>query len=120
MKYVPDVVVCDVMMPVMDGIECCKRLKSELQTSHIPVLMLTAYAMDEQRIQGYDSGADSYLTKPFNAKLLLARIRNLIDNRKRFEVVHRRCHSCRRKQQLGEVTRDLWKTEILIEEKMGN
>lgn len=85
MKYVPDVVVCDVMMPVMDGIACCKRLKSELQTSHIPVLMLTAYAMDEQRIHGYDSGADAYLTKPFNAKLLMTRIRNLIDNRKRLK-----------------------------------
>lgn len=118
MKYVPDVVVCDVMMPVMDGIECCKRLKSELQTSHIPVLMLTAYAMDEQRIQGYDSGADSYLTKPFNAKLLLARIRNLIDNRKRLKSFTEDATAVSGKQSLGEVDKGfVEKLKALIEEK---
>lgn len=118
MKYVPDVVVCDVMMPVMDGIECCKRLKSELQTSHIPVLMLTAYAMDEQRIQGYDSGADSYLTKPFNAKLLLARIRNLIDNRKRLKSFTEDATAVSGKQSLGEVDKGfVEKLKVLIEEK---
>lgn len=121
MKYVPDVVVCDVMMPVMDGIECCKRLKSELQTSHIPVLMLTAYAMDEQRIQGYDSGADSYLTKPFNAKLLLARIRNLIDNRKRLKSFTEDATAISGKQSLGEVDKGfVEKLKALIEEKMSN
>lgn len=121
MKYVPDVVVCDVMMPVMDGIECCKRLKSELQTSHIPVLMLTAYAMDEQRIQGYDSGADSYLTKPFNAKLLLARIRNLIDNRKRLKSFTEDATAVSGKQSLGEVDKGfVEKLKALIEEKMSN
>lgn len=121
MKYVPDVVVCDVMMPVMDGIACCKRLKSELQTSHIPVLMLTAYAMDEQRIQGYDSGADAYLTKPFNAKLLLARIRNLIDNRKRLKSFTEDATAVSGKQSLGEVDKGfVEKLKALIEEKMSN
>lgn len=85
MKYVPDAIICDVMMPVMDGIECCRRLKSELQTSHIPVMMLTAYTMDEQKIKGYECGADSYVSKPFSADLLRARLRNLIDNRKRLK-----------------------------------
>ena len=85
MKYVPDVVVCDAMMPVMDGMECCRRLKSELQTSHIPVLMLTAYAMDEYELQGYENGADAYMAKPFNARILLARVRNLLDNRRRLQ-----------------------------------
>ena len=85
MKYVPDAIVCDVMMPVMDGMECCRRLKSEIQTSHIPVMMLTAYAMDEQKIKGYECGADSYLSKPFSAQLLLTRLRNLMDNHKRLE-----------------------------------
>lgn len=121
MKYVPDVVVCDVMMPVMDGIECCKRLKSELQTSHIPVLMLTAYAMDGQRIQGYDSGADSYLTKPFSAKLLMARIRNLIDNRKRLKAFTEDATAVSGKQLLGEVDKGfVERLKALIEEKMGN
>lgn len=120
MKYVPDVVVCDVMMPVMDGIACCKRLKSELQTSHIPVLMLTAYAMDEQRIQGYDSGADAYLTKPFNAKLLMTRIRNLIDNRKRLKSLAKDVTGGG-KQSLGEVDKGfVEKLKTLIDEKMGD
>lgn len=82
MKYVPDVIISDVMMPGMNGIECCKRLKSEMQTSHIPVILLTACALDEQRIEGYDEGADSYISKPFNSQLLTARVRNLITNRK--------------------------------------
>ena len=83
MKYVPDVIICDVMMPVMDGLECCRQLKSELQTSHIPVMLLTACSLDEQRIAGFECGADSYIAKPFNSKLLLARLRNLIANHHR-------------------------------------
>ena len=85
MKYVPDAIICDVMMPVMDGMECCRRLKAEMQTSHIPVMMLTAYAMDEQKIKGYECGADSYIAKPFSARLLTARLHNLIDNRRRLQ-----------------------------------
>ena len=85
MKYVPDAIICDVMMPVMDGLECCRKLKTELQTSHIPVMLLTACSLDEQRIQGFECGADSYISKPFNSKLLLVRLRNLIDNHKRLK-----------------------------------
>ena len=81
-KYVPDLVISDVMMPVMDGLECCRRLKSETVTSHIPVLMLTACSMDEQRVQGYDNGADGYLSKPFSADVLKARSASLIKNRR--------------------------------------
>ena len=78
-KYVPDAIICDVMMPVMYGMECCRKLKAEMQTSHIPVIMLTAYTMDEQKVKGYECGADSYLTKPFNGKILKARLQNLIE-----------------------------------------
>lgn len=85
MKYVPDAIICDVMMPVMDGMECCQRLKAELQTSHIPIMMLTAYAQDEQKIKGYECGADSYISKPYSAKLLLTRLHNLIENKKRLQ-----------------------------------
>lgn len=84
-KYVPDLIICDVMMPVMDGLECCRRIKSEVSTSHIPVLMLTACSMDEQRAQGYDSGADGYLSKPFNSAVLRSRCASLIANRKRIK-----------------------------------
>lgn len=82
-KYVPDIIICDVMMPVMDGMECCSHLKAEMTTSHIPVLMLTACAMDEQRVQGYDSGADGYLSKPFSEAVLKSRCESLVTNRKR-------------------------------------
>ncbi|MDE5996918.1 MAG: substrate-binding domain-containing protein, partial [Muribaculaceae bacterium] len=81
-KYVPDLIICDVMMPVMDGLECCRRLKAEPVTSHIPVLMLTACSMDEQRVQGYENGADGYLSKPFSADVLKARSTSLIKNRR--------------------------------------
>lgn len=84
-RYVPDLIICDVMMPVMDGLECCRRIKNEVSTSHIPVLMLTACSMDEQRMQGYDSGADGYLAKPFNAAVLKSQCSALIANRKRIK-----------------------------------
>lgn len=82
-KCMPDVFICDVMMPEMDGFECCRRLKTELRTSHIPVLMLTACSFDEQRINAYDNGADAFIAKPFEAKMLLSRVESLIANRKR-------------------------------------
>lgn len=85
MKLVPDLVICDIMMPVMDGLECCRKLKEEITTSHIPVLMLTACALDRQRMEGYDSGADGYISKPFSGDLLRSRVRNLIANRKRIK-----------------------------------
>lgn len=81
-KYVPDLVICDVMMPGMDGLECCRRLKEETVTSHIPVLMLTACSLDEQRVQGYDNGADGYLSKPFSSAVLKSRSASLIKNRR--------------------------------------
>lgn len=84
-KYVPDLIICDVMMQVMGGLECCRCIKNEVSTSHIPVLMLTACSMDEQRAQGYESGADGYLSKPFNSTVLKARCESLIANRKRIK-----------------------------------
>lgn len=80
-KYVPDIIICDVMMPVMDGLECCRRLKEELSTSHIPVIMLTSCSMDEQKIMGYESGADGYVAKPFNSEVLKSQCKTTISNR---------------------------------------
>lgn len=77
----PDLVVSDVMMPEMNGYELCKRIKSEIQTCHIPVVLLTALDQEEMHIQGVEFGADSYITKPFNVKYLLVTIRKLIENR---------------------------------------
>ena len=81
-KEVPDLVICDVMMPVMDGLEFTQNLKTHTATSHIPVIMLTAKNLEEHRAEGYEHGADSYITKPFHSKVLLARIENLLRQRK--------------------------------------
>lgn len=80
-REVPKLVVCDVMMPVMDGLEFTKRLKKDTATSHIPVVLLTARSLSEQRKEGYDTGADSYITKPFSGQVLLSRIENLLRSR---------------------------------------
>ena len=84
---IPDLVVSDVMMPQMNGLELCSRLKQATATSHIPVILLTAQTLDEQRIAGYEHGADAYITKPFSAPLLLARIHNLLQSRKQLKQV---------------------------------
>ena len=87
-KYVPDLIITDIMMPGMDGFECCKQIKEEISTSHIPVLMLTACNLDEQRCESYDCGADGYLSKPFNTDVLMARCKSLIENRKRVKNIY--------------------------------
>ena len=87
-KYVPDLIISDIMMPGIDGIETCKRLKTEVQTSHIPVILLTACSLDEQRIEGYSCGADSYISKPFNHELLLTRIENLLESRVKLKEIY--------------------------------
>ncbi|AOZ99287.1 ATP-binding protein [Flavobacterium commune] len=74
----PDLIISDVMMPKVDGFELCKRIKSNVQTSHIPVILLTARTSEELKMTGYQSGADEYLAKPFNLKILLLRIEKLI------------------------------------------
>ncbi|MBR1960586.1 MAG: substrate-binding domain-containing protein [Bacteroidales bacterium] len=87
MYNIPDLIICDVMMPGIDGLECCKRLKKEVNTSHIPVLMLTACSLDEQRVSGLNCGADAYMAKPFNSRVLIAQVKSLIENRKRIKSV---------------------------------
>ena len=88
LKTVPDLIVCDVMMPVMDGLEMCRRVKEAAATSHVPVILLTSNAQENQRAEGYDCGADAYITKPFSSKVLLSRVRNLLENRKRLKYVY--------------------------------
>lgn len=121
LKYVPDAIICDVMMPVMDGMECCRKLKTEMQTSHIPVIMLTAYTMDEQKIKGYECGADSYLTKPFNGKILKARLQNLIENHLRLQNFFTDQTGMTSKPQLNEADKGFVdKLRKEIEERLSN
>lgn len=86
----PVLIISDIMMPVMDGIELCRRIKTNLQTSHIPVILLTARTSDESKMMGYDAGADSYIPKPFSIDLLLTRVRKLIEQQQlRRETFHK-------------------------------
>lgn len=81
MQAIPDLIVCDIMMPEKNGYEVCKTLKTDFRTNHIPIIMLTAKADIDSKINGFEYGADAYMIKPFNKKELLVRINNLIDNR---------------------------------------
>ena len=82
-QQIPDLIVSDIMMPVMDGVTLCRLVKEDVQTSHIPVILLTAKDSTRDKEEGYAAGADSYLSKPFSAGLLISRIDNLLDNRSR-------------------------------------
>lgn len=83
MKFVPELIISDVQMDLINGFELCKQIKDNLSTSHIPVILLTAYSLDEQRAIGFESGADAYIPKPFNESLLKIRVRKLIENREK-------------------------------------
>ncbi|MBI9064169.1 MAG: response regulator [Marinilabiliaceae bacterium] len=78
-------IICDIMMPGMDGLEFCEHIKSDLKTSHIPVILITAKTATESQIEGYEKGADDYICKPFSIKLLKTRIYNLIEQREKLQ-----------------------------------
>jgi signal transduction histidine kinase/ligand-binding sensor domain-containing protein/DNA-binding response OmpR family regulator len=82
LKNNPDMIISDIMMPVMDGIELCRKIKSDIKTSHIPLILLTAKAEVENEIEGLDVGADAFVTKPFTIKLIEAQMHNILENRK--------------------------------------
>ena len=81
-EEVPDLILSDVMMPVMNGLDFCRQVKADFVTSHIPVILVTARAMNQHQVEGYESGADAYITKPFVADVLLARVDNLLKSRR--------------------------------------
>ena len=85
-KIIPDLIVSDIMMPEVDGYELCRELKKDIKTSHIPIILLTAKASEESALQGLETGANDYITKPFNTPILLHRIKNLMDLRRQLQL----------------------------------
>ena len=87
-KELPDLIITDVMMPVMDGFECCKRIKEDLKTCHIPVILLTALIGDEDVVKGIELGADDYILKPFNPEILRTKVKRLIKSRLELKQIY--------------------------------
>jgi len=120
MKFVPELIISDVQMDVMDGFELCKQIKGNLSTSHIPVILLTAFAQDEQRAMGFESGADAYIPKPFNESLLKIRVRKLIENREKIKSYFQKNLTFGdRKENVAEIDKTfITKFRKLIEERL--
>ena len=118
LRDIPDIIISDIMMPVMDGIELCRAIKNDVRTSHIPIILLTAKGSDEARKEGYDAGADSYLVKPFNKKLILSRISNMINSRKQLAAMISKGEA---PDELSGIDNEfLKKFNALVEERLSN
>lgn len=121
-RIVPDLVISDIMMPVMDGLEFCSQLKQDKAISHIPVILLTARSLDEQRAEGYKHGADAYIAKPFSLELLLSRIDNLIESRKKLSQMFSNTDENGVYEKLSNGTDKSFVTQLrkIIQENLGN
>jgi signal transduction histidine kinase/DNA-binding response OmpR family regulator len=120
-ELVPDLIISDIMMPGIDGIELCRKLKTDEHTSHIPIILLTARQSDEYKIEGYETGADAYITKPFNTAILQSRIKNLLDSRQRLRELFSKGSSLEVKKIAINVTDEAFINKVLklIEENMS-
>ena len=121
-RIVPDLVISDIMMPVLDGLEFCSQLKQDKAISHIPVILLTARSLDEQRAEGYKHGADAYIAKPFSLELLLSRIDNLIESRKKLSQMFSNTDENGVYEKLSNETDKSFVTQLrkIIQENLGN
>ena len=121
-RIVPDLVISDIMMPVMDGLEFCSQLKQDKAISHIPVILLTARSLDEQRAEAYKHGADAYIAKPFSLELLFSRIDNLIESRKKLSQMFSNTDENGVCEKLSNETDKTFVTQLrkIIQENLGN
>lgn len=122
MEHIPDIIVSDIMMPEMNGMDLCRKIRTDLRTSHIPVILLTALAEEEQLLEGLETGADDYVTKPFSFDVLFLRIKNLVAQR---ELVRKsfQKHMEIRPSEVNVTPLDerlIQKAIALVEENMGN
>jgi signal transduction histidine kinase/ligand-binding sensor domain-containing protein/DNA-binding response OmpR family regulator len=122
LSALPDLVVSDIMMPEMNGLDLCKKIKSDARVSHTPVVLLTARTAEEQKLEGFENGADDYITKPFNFEILQSRIRNLIHQREQFQKEFRQKINVKASDvQVTSLDEKLIQKAILIvEEKIGD
>jgi CheY-like chemotaxis protein len=121
-KMIPDIIVSDIIMPGIDGIRLCRELKNNFNTSHIPIILLTARAAESEIILGLEAGADDYIIKPFSIEVLLARIKNLVNLRRQLhEKLERRMRFQPEEISLSQLeTLFLDKIESLIEENLSD
>jgi len=121
-KFIPDIIISDVMMPGKDGFELCSLLKENVSTNHIPIILLTACSLDEQKLIGFESGADAYIPKPFNAHLLKIRVRKLIENRQKIkEAFGNNLINDTKKESLGEMEQNFINDfQAYVEEYISN
>lgn len=118
----PDVVLCDVMMPRMDGYEFCKKMKADLKTANIPVILITAKASDENKFTGFEAGADDYVSKPFSIDLLMLKVSRMAERRKKFldAQKHKIDLSPSEIEIISESEKFVKKAIAIVEENMGN
>lgn len=121
-ETIPDLVISDVMMPDMDGLELCRKLKTDERTSHIPVILLTARQSDESKLEGFETGADAYVTKPFNTNVLHAQVRNLLEQRQRLRELFSKGSAMEIKKIAINITDEAFLTKVVkhIHENLEN
>lgn len=123
-EELPDMVISDVMMPITDGITLCRRIKDDIRTSHIPVILLTAKSAKDSQLTGLEAGADDYIAKPFNMEMLLLKIRHLVEMRKKMQKAFMQSSAtgiALTEVEVGSMDEDLMRKAIAyIEEQMAN
>jgi len=121
-EIIPDLIVSDIMMPEIDGLELCKTLKNEERTSHVPIILLTAKVTKANQLEGLTEGADAYLTKPFEAEELLIRIDRLLENRRKLQAYYLQWNPFSASEQLPAVKESsfLLKVKDIVENKLGD